>query len=77
MLGLKNTRSHLINRKGIAFAKDRRPPERLSGIYEIASIELAAATRRLRRRSNDRVKGYARRVPSVLVRTLENAVATE
>ena len=34
------TRSHLINRKGIAFAQDRRPPERLSGIYEIASSHL-------------------------------------
>ena len=30
-------RSHLINRKGAAFAQDRRPPECLSGIYEIAS----------------------------------------
>ena len=31
------TRSHLINRKVTAFAQDRRPPERLSSIYEIDS----------------------------------------
>ena len=31
------TRSGLKNRKIVAFAQDRRPPERLSGIYEIAS----------------------------------------
>ena len=31
------SRTHLINRKAAAFAQDRRPPERLSGIYEIAS----------------------------------------
>ena len=30
-------RSGLKNRKGAAFAQDRRPPERLSGIYETAS----------------------------------------
>lgn len=31
------SRSHLINRKGVAFAQDRQPPERLSGIFETAS----------------------------------------
>ena len=30
-------RTHLINRKDITFAQDRRAMERLSGIYEIAS----------------------------------------
>ena len=30
-------RSSLKNRKSVAFAQDRQPPERLSGIYEIAS----------------------------------------
>ena len=33
----KALRSGLKNRKVAAFAQDRRPPERLSGIYETAS----------------------------------------
>ena len=30
-------RTHLINRKGVTFAQDRRPLERLSDIFETAS----------------------------------------
>ena len=32
-------RTHLINRKGVTFAQDRRPLERLSDIFETASIQ--------------------------------------
>ena len=34
-------RTHLINRKGVTFAQDRRPLERLSDIFETASKQSA------------------------------------
>ena len=40
---LATLRTHLINRKVVTVAQDRRPLERLSGIYEIASSLFALA----------------------------------
>ena len=41
------TRAHLINRKVVTFAQDRRPIGYLSDIYEIASSKTSSDTRRL------------------------------